>query len=162
MRISTGDKIPDVQLLQKVGDEIGRVSLRSLTSGNKVVIFGLPGAFTGTCTSSHVPSFIRTAQGFREKGYAHIICFAVNDPHVMAAWAQSTGGDAAGLTFLADADASLTKALGLNFTAPAAGFYDRTTRHAMLVEDGVITVLRLEESRGVCDLTAGESLLEIA
>ena len=162
MNISVGAKLPDASFLFMGPDGPSSVELASLLTGNKVVIFGLPGAFTGTCTASHVPSFMRTAQAFRDKGYAHIICFSVNDPFVMDAGGKSTGGSEAGITFLADADAAFTRAIGMNFTAPPVGFYDRTVRHAMLVDDGVVTELRTEEGPGICDLTAGESLLEKA
>ena len=162
MKLEIGAKLPDATFLAMGPDGAGPVALSDLSRGNRIVMFGLPGAFTGTCTASHVPSFIRTAAAFREKGYAHIICFAVNDPFVMDAWAKSTGGAKAGITFLADADGAFTKAIGMNFDAPLVGFHSRTTRHAMLVDDGIVTAVRFEESRGVCDLTGGETLLDLA
>lgn len=161
MKIKVGDTFP-VQDLTRMGDNGPEtVSLADKMKGRKVVIFGLPGAFTSTCTAAHVPSFIRTIDDFKAKGVDEIICFAVNDPHVMKAWAEATGGKDAGITFLADADASLTKALGLEFTFAPAGFFDRTMRCAMLVDDGTIEVIQVEEERGVCTMTAGESLLEL-
>lgn len=161
MKIKVGDTFP-VQNLTRMGDNGPEaVSLADKMKDRRVVIFGLPGAFTSTCTAAHVPSFIRTIDDFKAKGIDEIICFAVNDPHVMKAWGQATGGTEAGITFLADADASLTKALGLEFTFAPAGFFDRTMRCAMLVEDGVIKVIQVEEERGVCTMTAGESLLEL-
>ena len=160
MTISVGDTLPEASLIKMGESGPETVSIADRTKGQKTVIFGLPGAYTSTCTSAHVPSFIRTAEAFRAKGVDHIICFAVNDPFVMQSWANSTGGDAAGIEFLADADAAFTKALGLAFTAPPVGFYDRTVRHAMYVEDGVVKVLNLEEARGVCEMTAGETLLD--
>jgi len=157
--ISVGDRLPGAELLINRGKGPEAVALDDYTSGNRVVIFGLPGAFTATCSAAHVPSFIRTAATFRERGIAHIICFAVNDPAVMKAWGEATGGIEAGIEFLADADGSFTKALGLDFTAPAAGFFGRTVRNAMIVNDGVVEVLHLEKERGVCEMTAGENLL---
>ena len=161
MKINVGDRFP-VQTLRKMGETGPEdVDLADLFKQRKVVIFGLPGAFTSTCTAAHVPSFIRTFDGFRAKGIDEIICFAVNDIHVMKQWGIATGATEAGLTFLADVDASLTKALGLEFTVPQVGFFDRTTRCAMLVDDGTVTVIQLEEDRGVCNMTAGEALLEL-
>lgn len=157
--ISIGDRLPEADLLVIGPQGPEAVRLSDYTKGKRVVLFGLPGAFTATCTAAHVPSFIRTADQFRAKGIDHIICFAVNDPHVMRAWGEATGGTEAGIVFLADADGSLTKALGLDFDAPAAGFFGRTRRHAMIATDGVVDVLHVEQARGVCELTAGENLL---
>ena len=159
MTISEGAKLPDATLL-RIGDAgPTSVSLADKLTGRKVVIFGLPGAYTGTCTSAHVPSFIRTADKFAAKGVDEIICVAVNDPFVMKAWGEATGATAAGITMLGDADASFTKAIGLAFTAPPVGFFDRSKRYALYAEDGVVKVLHIEESRSLCETSGGESLL---
>jgi peroxiredoxin len=159
MTISEGSVLPEANLLV-IGDAgPGSVAIGDKIKGRKVVIFGLPGAYTGTCTSAHVPSFIRTADKFAAKGVEEIICVSVNDPFVMKAWGESTGAAAAGITFLADADASFTKAVGLAFTAPPVGFFDRSKRYALYAEDGVVKVLHVEESPGVCEASGGEALL---
>ncbi len=159
MTISEGSALPDANLLMIGEAGPGSVALADKIKGRKVVIFGLPGAYTGTCTSAHVPSFIRTADKFAAKGVDEIICVSVNDPFVMKAWGESTGAAAAGITFLADASAEFTKAIGLAFTAPPVGFYDRSKRYALYAEDGVVKVLHVEESPGVCEASGGESLL---
>jgi peroxiredoxin len=159
MTISEGSALPDANLLMIGEAGPGSVALAEKIKGRKVVIFGLPGAYTGTCTSAHVPSFIRTADKFAAKGVDEIICVSVNDPFVMKAWGESTGAAAAGITFLADASAEFTKAIGLAFTAPPVGFYDRSKRYALYAEDGVVKVLHVEESPGVCEASGGESLL---
>jgi len=159
MTISEGAHLPDATLLH-IGDAgPAPVALGPKLAGRKVVIFGLPGAYTGTCTTAHVPSFIRTADKFAAKGVDEIICVSVNDPFVMKAWGESTGAAKAGITMLGDADASFTKALGLTFTAPPVGLFDRSKRYALYAEDGVVKVLHVEESPGVCQISAGESLL---
>jgi peroxiredoxin len=107
-----------------------------------------------------VPSFVRTIDQFKAKGVDEVICVSVNDPFVMGAWGEATGASAAGITMLGDADASFTKAMGRAFTAPPVGLYDRSTRYAMVVEDGKVTVLQEEENPGVCDVSGGEALLE--
>lgn len=160
MTVQVGDKIPSVDLIHSSGDKVTSVNLAERCAGRKVVLFGLPGAYTGVCTTSHVPSFIRTAPAFREKGVDEIICVSVNDCKVMQHWGETTGGEAAGLTFLADWNSDLAKALGLDFSVPALGFKDRMARCAMVIEDGVITALQMEENPGMCELTAGETLLE--
>jgi len=160
MTISIGDTLPSAKLL-KIGDGGPEyVSLDDKVKGRKVIIFGLPGAFTGTCTAAHVPSFIRTKPKFDAKGVDEIICISVNDPHVMRAWGESTGAAAAGLTFLADADSAFTGAIGMQFDAPAAGFHKRSIRYAMYVVDGKVQILNVEEARGVCEMSSGETLLD--
>ncbi len=161
MPIREGDTLPDATLHETGPD--GRpvpVSLSDRLEGRRVVIFGLPGAFTGTCTTAHVPSFIRTADAFRDKGVDEIICLAVNDAFVMQAWSEQTGAGEAGITHLADPGAEFTRAIGMNFTAPPVGFYDRSQRYAMVVEDGTVRTLQIDENPGTCDLSGGESLLE--
>ncbi len=161
MTVAVGDRIPSVKLINQIGDEVRQIDIAEQIAGKRAVIFGLPGAYTGICSSAHLPSFIRTADAFRAKGVDEIICFAVNDVRVMKHWGESSGAEEAGILMLADWDSELTKALGLEFSAPAIGFKDRTTRCAMVVEDGIVKVLQFEEDHGVCTLTAGETLLDL-
>ncbi len=160
MSISKGDRIPASTLLQMGADGPEAVALEDRLKGRKVVLFAVPGAFTPTCDSAHVPSFIRTKDQILAKGVDEIICVSVNDPFVMAAWGESTGANAAGIAMLADAESSFTKAIGMDFSAPPAGLIDRSKRYAMLIEDGVVTVLNAEENPGVCELSAGETMLD--
>ncbi|NJM83230.1 MAG: peroxiredoxin [Tabrizicola sp.] len=159
MTISVGETLPEASLLQMGANGPESVALGEKVKGRKVVIFGLPGAYTGTCTTAHVPSFIRTRDKFAAKGVDEVICVSVNDPFVMKAWSDATGAAAAGITMLGDADASLTTALGLEFTAPAVGLHSRSKRYALYAEDGVVKQLNLEESPGTCEVSAGETLL---
>jgi len=159
MTIEVGTKLPEASL-GKFGDNgPEQVSLSSLSAGKKLVLFGLPGAFTRTCSATHLPSFIRTADAFRAKGVDHIVCMSVNDIFVMKAWDDAQGAAAAGVELYADTDASLTKALGLDFSMPAMGFIDRCKRFAAYIDNGKVKVLHFETNAGVCDLTAGETLL---
>lgn len=160
MTIAIGDKLPEATLRAMSADGPTEHSTSALVAGKKAVIFGLPGAFTGTCTSAHLPSFMRTADGFAAKGVDFIACVSVNDVFVMGAWAEATGADKSPIQMLCDPDASFTKALGLEFSAPPVGLIDRSKRYAMVVEDGVVTNIQVEESPGECTISAGESLLE--
>ena len=108
------------------------------------MLFGLPGAFTGTCSTQHLPSFIRVADALRAKGVDEIVCVAVNDPHVMLAWGEATGATAAGIRMLADAARRSPRRSGSTFDNPAAGLFPRSKRYALLAEDGVVRVLNLE------------------
>lgn len=159
MTLTVGEKLPAATLLKIGANGPEAVDLAALTAGRKVVIFAVPGAYTGVCTTAHVPSFIRTKPQFDARGVDEILCVSVNDPFVMAAWGEATGATAAGITLLADAEAAFTKAIGMDFSAPPVGLIDRSARYAMLVEDGVVKVLNREESPGVCELSAGEGLL---
>ncbi len=158
MTIAVGAKLPEAVLLQIGANGPEPVALGDRLRGRKVVIFGLPGAFTRTCSNAHVPSFIRSKAGFDAKGVDEVICVSVNDPFVMQAWGEATGAAAAGITLLADADATFTKAIGMAFDVPLLGFFNRSKRYALLAEDGVVTRFNPEPGTG-CEISAGEHLL---
>jgi peroxiredoxin len=157
--IEVGQKLPNATLTMMGPDGLQHVDLASRLKGRRVIIFGLPGAFTPTCSSAHLPSFMRTKPQFDAKGVDEIICLSVNDPHVMRAWGETSGGAAAGITFLADQASEFTKAIGMEFTAPPAGFFDRSKRYSMFVEDGVVTIFNPEIEKG-CAISGGENLLD--
>lgn len=161
MTVKVGDSIPSVELLHSTGGQVTPVNIAERTKGRKVVLFGLPGAYTSICSAAHLPSFMRTAEDFKAKGVDEIICVSVNDARVMQHWGETTGAEEAGITMLCDWNSELAIALGLNFSVPAIGFKDRMTRCSMLIEDGVVKVLQFEEDNGTCNLTAGETLLEM-
>ena len=158
MTIAIGARLPEARLLNMADAGAQAGSLADKHKGRKVVIFGRPGAYTGTCSTAHVPSFIRTAQKFADKGVDEIICVSVNDPFVMKAWGEATGATAAGITMLGDADASFSKAIGLTFDVPHLGFFARSKRYSLLAEDGVVTKFNPETGSG-CEISAGEHLL---
>ena len=159
MVISTGDKLPPTSLVRMGSDGPEQATIAKLTVGRKVIIFGLPGAFTPTCSSAHVPSFMRTKDQFTAKGVDEIICVAVNDVFVMDEWGKATGAAEAGLSFWADPASAFTTAIGMNFDAAPVGLFGRSARYAMLVDDGVVSILQQEVARGVCELTSGETML---
>jgi glutaredoxin/glutathione-dependent peroxiredoxin len=156
--IAEGDTLPDAALLRIGPKGPETVALRERLKGRRVILFAVPGAYTPTCDSAHMPSFVRTADQLRARGVDEIICVSVNDAHVMRYWGQSTGAAEAGITLLADADAAFTTALGLAFSNAAAGMFNRSRRYAMLVEDGVVARLPLEQP-GVCEVSTGEAML---
>lgn len=159
MTISTGDTLPEATLIQMGAEGPAPVALADKIANRKVVIFAVPGAFTPTCHSAHVPSFIRTKEQFDGKGVDEIICISVNDPFVMHAWGEATGATTAGITMLSDPESAFTTAIGMNFDAPPAGLLARSKRYAMLVDNGKVTILNEEEAPGVCEISAGEGLL---
>ena len=160
MTISVGDKIPASSLMVAGEAGVAEIAMEERLAGKSVVIFGLPGAYTGTCSTAHVPSFIRTIAGLKAKGVDEVICVSVNDVYVMRAWGEATGATAAGIVMASDPDASFTKALGLDFAAGFVRGAPRSKRYAIHVVDGVVKVLNLEEKPGICDISGGEAMLE--
>lgn len=158
--IAVGDKLPAATLTRMGEKGPEQVEITELAKGRKLAIFAVPGAFTPTCHSAHVPSFIRTKDQFAAKGVDEIICISGNDPFVMKAWGEATGATEAGLSMLADAECAFTGAIGMRFDAPPAGLIGRSKRYAMIVEDGEVKILHLEESPGTCEVSGGEALLD--
>lgn len=158
--LTEGMALPDATLLMMDETGLQDVRLADRLRARRVVIFAVPGAFTPTCDSAHLPSFIRTAAAYRAKGVDEIICVSVNNPHVMRQWGRLSGATEAGIVMLADPAAEFTQVIGMAYSVPARGMLNRSRRYAMLVEDGVVKALNLEESPGVCEISTGEVLLE--
>ena len=149
MTIKIGDRVPPATL-RHLGPDGGpvEISTEELFKGKRVAVFGLPGAFTRTCSAKHLPGFIANAAQFRDKGVDTIACVSVNDAFVMAAWGRDQGaGD--DVMMLADGSAELTRAMGLDIDLTSRGFGVRSKRYSMLVDDGVVTALHVEEATGL-------------
>lgn len=160
MPISVGNELPDAQLLRREGDGIGRVNLHDLLANRKVILFTVPGAFTRSCTAIHVPSYINEKKALNDKGIDDIICVSVNDPFVMDAWADATGGKAAGLTFLADSGGDFAKAIGRNYDYVPDGMFNRCRRLAAVVDNGIVQHL-LEDEPGQCRVSVAGEILDL-
>lgn len=159
MTIREGERLPEATLRRIGANGVEEIRVADLTRGRRVALFAVPGAFTPTCHSAHVPSFIRTRAGFAALGVDEVVCVSVNDPFVMRHWGEATGATAAGITMLSDADGAFTRALGQSFDAPGPGLFGRSRRYAMFVEDGVVRVFAPETGKG-CAISGGEALLE--
>jgi peroxiredoxin len=148
MTIAVGDKIPDVELRRMGKREPETLRSFDVLGHGKVVLFGLPGAFTPTCSDFHLPGFIVRAEDLRAKGVDLIACVSVNDAYVMGAWGAAQGaGDA--VMMLGDGNGEFARALGLDADRSAAGLGMRSKRFAMVLEDGVVTYLGVETEPGV-------------
>jgi peroxiredoxin len=158
MAIKVGDRLPNVTLRLISEDGPLPVATNDFFGGKKVVLFGLPGAFTPTCHKNHLPGFIANEQAFKDKGIDAIAMTAVNDHFVLSAWAKATGADGK-INFLADGNGEFAKAVGLEFDAAAGGLGVRSKRYSMLVEDGVVKKLNVEEAPGKVDLSGAEHIL---
>ena len=154
MKINVGDKIPDAKVLI-IDKEHKEISVKEILSKDKVVLFGLPGAFTPTCSNQHLPSFLKSSEKLKEKGIKKIFCISVNDPFVMEAWGKNYSLKDE-LVLLADVKGDFTKKIGAEFNWRGWGM--RSKRYTMLLDDGVIKRLVTEE--GKCELTAAENFLK--
>ena len=144
MTIKVGEKVPSATLMQMKGGAPQPVKTDDLFKGKKVVVFGLPGAFTPTCSAKHLPGFIQHAEEIRQKGVDAIACLSVNDAFVMGAWGEQQGsGDK--VLMLADGNGDFTRSLGLEMDASRFGMGKRAQRFAMVVDDGVVKQLNVEE-----------------
>jgi peroxiredoxin len=132
--------------------------LPTLLAGKKVILFGLPGAYTPVCTAAHLPGYIAEADALKAGGVAEIACVSVNDPFVMSAWGKEHGADDKVL-MLCDPDASFTRSLGLSLDLAAFGLGERSQRYAMIVEDGVVVTINVEKSIFDHESSAASALL---
>lgn len=147
MAIGVGDKIPSGALAKMGAEGPGPVTTEDLFSGKKVVLFAVPGAFTPTCSAKHLPGFVEKADAIKAKGVDTIACLSVNDVFVMDAWgkAQNAAGK---VEMLADGSAALTKEMGTVLDLTDRGLGVRSSRYSMIVEDGTVTQINLEEGGG--------------
>jgi peroxiredoxin len=144
MTIKVGDKIPSATLMQMKGGAPQPVKTDDFFAAKKVVVFALPGAFTPTCSAKHLPGFVQHADDLKKKGVDAIACVSVTDACVMGAWGEQQGaGDK--VAMLADGNGDFTRALGLEMDASRFGMGKRSQRFSMVVEDGVVKALNVEE-----------------
>jgi peroxiredoxin len=158
MAIQVGDKLPEVSLKAMTADGIQNLSSSQLFGGKKVVLFALPGAFTPTCSAKHLPGFVERADEIRAKGVDSIVCVSVNDAFVMDAWGQAHGaGDK--VLMAADGNGEFSKAVGLDFDASNFGMGVRSQRYVLIVDDGVVRHLAVEEPMQF-KVSSAEAILE--
>jgi glutaredoxin/glutathione-dependent peroxiredoxin len=157
MTINVGDKIPSAKLMMATAEGPKEVTSEEVFGGKTVVLFGVPGAFTPTCSAKHLPGFVTQAEALKAKGVDSIACMAVNDVFVMGAWgkSQEAGGK---VEMLADGSASFTKALGLEFDLTARGLGMRCQRFALVAKDGVVTHVAVE-APGAFEVSSAEAVL---
>lgn len=158
MALQVGDKVPSATLYHMTGDGPAAVTSDEVFSGKKVVLFALPGAFTPTCSAQHVPGYLKNAAALRDKGVDTIACLSVNDVFVMGAWGKEQGSEGE-IVMLADGSGDFTKAAGMELDLTARGLGVRSQRYAMVVEDGVVKALHLEENPGELANSDAESML---
>ena len=158
MSIKVGDRLPKVTFIKATPDGPQPVDSESFFAGRKVVLFSVPGAFTPTCSARHLPGFVEKAEELKAKGVDEIACTAVNDAFVMNAWSDQASA-AGKVTMLSDGNGEFARAVGLEMDASKFGMGTRGQRFSMLVEDGVVTKLNVEEP-GAFNVSSGEYMLE--
>ena len=159
MTIKAGDKLPDAKFMTMSAEGPAAKTTADIFAGKKVALFAVPGAFTPTCHQQHLPGFIARIDELKKKGVDTIACTAVNDVFVMDEWSKATGS-AGKIVMLTDDSAAFAKAIGLDIdlTAAGIGLGVRSKRYAMMVEDGVVKVLNVDESPPVHDKSSAEAL----
>lgn len=157
MTIQIGDKIPAATLGAATADGPRPVTTDEVFAGKTVALFAVPGAFTPTCSARHLPGYVDNGAALKAKGVDTIACLSVNDAFVMGAWKKTTEG-ADDILFLADGSGDLTRALGLTLDATGFGMGERSQRYSMLVKDGVVTELNIEQG-GEFKVSSAEHLL---
>ena len=157
MTIKVGDTLPETKFKIMTADGPAERSSSDLFGGRTVVLFAVPGAFTPTCHNNHLPGFVEHADTILSKGVDEIAVVSVNDVFVMNAWAKATGADK--ITFLADGSADFAKAIGLELDASGAGLGIRSKRYAMIVKDGKVTALNIEETPGKAEVSGAAGIL---
>lgn len=157
--IKVGDRLPEATFRVVVDGSMKPRTVSEVFKGKRVVLIGMPGAFTPTCNKNHLPGFVTHAGNIKAKGVDEIVVTAVNDHWVMQHWSKAAGADGH-IQFLADNNAEFAKALGLEFDAAGGLGGLRSKRYAMLVDDGVVKVLNVEEQTGKAEVTSADNMMK--
>jgi peroxiredoxin len=157
MTIAIGDKLPDATFKTMTPDGAKDMTTREVFAGKRVVLFGVPGAFTPTCSNNHLPGYLENHDAILARGVDTIAVVSVNDVHVMGAWARFTGGEGK-ILFLADGNGDFAKAVGLDADYSGGGMGLRSKRFSMIIDDGKVTALNVETKPGVDESGAAHIL----
>lgn len=157
MAIQEGDKLPDATLHMMQEGRPTPVTTADLFGGKKVVLFAVPGAYTPTCSQAHLPGFVINADAIKAKGADSIVCLSVNDAFVMDSWGKDKNAEA--LQMVGDGNGDFTRAVGLEMDGSGFGLGTRSQRYAMIVDDGTVTKLAVEDA-GQLEVSTAEAILE--
>jgi len=158
MTLSIGDRLPEATFRTPGEDGPRPITSAEIFGNRKVVLFAVPGAFTPTCTMNHLPGFLDLNREIRAKGVDEIVVVSVNDVHVMKAWRNATGADHQ-ILFLADGNADFTRAVGLDMDMAVGGMGTRSKRYSMIVDDGIVKALNVEDSPGQAETSSAATIL---
>ena len=158
--IKVGDRLPEATFKVMTPDGPANRTTNEIFAGKKVVLFGVPGAFTPTCHRNHLPGYLENLDTLRGKGIDAIVCVSVNDVFVLDAWAKASGAQGR-IEFLADGNADFTRAIGLSLDASGFGMGTRSQRYAMLVDDGVVKSINVEDVPSKADISSAASMMKV-
>ena len=160
MKLKIKDQIPDIEIFHLAGGEPQTSKIRDILGKGKVVLFGLPGAFTSTCSKLHLPGYVANADKIKTKGIDNIFCLSVNDPFVMNAWGEAN--NAAGkITMLSDPYLLFTKAIGAEVDRNSKGMGIRSNRYAMVIENLEVINVQVEKETKQCGLSSAEGVIDL-
>ena len=159
MTLSVGDRIPSANLFEPGASGPEKLTTDALFGGRKVVLVGMPGAFTPTCHRNHLPGFIENRDAILSKGVDEIVVLSTNDTHVLRAWAEASGGKDK-VRFVSDGNTEFITQAGLSFDGSGTGMGTRARRFAMIVDDGIVTALAVEEKTGQTAVSSAAQILE--
>jgi peroxiredoxin len=157
--LEIGRKLPNSSVLLVTESKIEKIDLMDKLVGRSVAIFGMPGAFTETCTELHIPNILKFKQKLLDLGVEEIFVIVVNDIFVVRRWGYSFDAFNQGITLIADSSSEFSKAVGLNFSVPSIGFYDRSLRYAMMSRDGVVEKFLIEKSKDEITTSGADALV---
>ena len=160
MKLKIKDQLPDTEIFQLVDGEPQKSKLRETIGDSKVVLFGLPGAFTSTCSKLHLPGFVANADKIKAKGIENIFCLSVNDPYVMNGWGEiNNTGDK--IKMLSDPYLLFTKAIGAEVDRNSKGMGIRSSRYSMVIENLKVDNIQVEKETKQCSLSSADTILDI-
>jgi peroxiredoxin len=160
MKIKEGDKLPSAEFFYLDKDNaVQKIDTNSLFKDQRVIMFGVPGAFTKVCSTKHLPSYVKNFDEIKKKGVSKIICLSVNDPNVLKAWGEANNVDDK-ILMLGDPYCTFTKLIGAEIDRTARGLGMRSSRYTMLVENGLVIKIKEESDAGVCEISAAENFLK--
>ena len=160
MKLKENDKIPNSEIFLLEDGEPQKKNIEEILKNKKVIIFGLPGAYTSVCSAKHLPGYVNMYQKYKDKGIDHIICVSVNDPFVMNAWGEENNiGDK--IIMMGDPFLNFTKAIGAEIDKSGRGLGIRSNRYTMFVDDMKVIKLQEEKDAGSCEISAAENFLEL-
>ena len=160
MKIKEGERLPAADFFYLDDNSaVQKVDTNSLVKGHKVIIFGVPGAFTKVCSAKHLPGYVKNFEEAKKKGVTKIICLSVNDPNVMQAWGEANGARGK-ILMLGDPYCKFTKSIGAEIDRNEKGLGMRSSRYTMLVEDRVVIKIKEESDPAVCEMSAAENFLK--
>ena len=158
MKTQVGSTFPESSLYMYNDGNMDKTSTKKIFYNKKIILFGMPGAFTPTCSNHHISSIMDQMKNLQKKGMYEVFCLVVNDIHVTKVWAEQTKALETGLKFITDPDGTLVNKLQLSFSAPEIGLINRSKRFCLILDNLIIKQIFIENKRGVCEVTSGKNI----